>query len=113
MTRHFNFGYDGYITVGCIFYYIFYFFLCVKATITNAIVSFSGITSDGRTISPTANLSKLWIFFYFNPPSLVICQMPMEIIHFMQGEVIDIFFYKTYRKKMATNIEMHTTISKA
>ena len=34
----------------------------------------------------------------------------MEIIHFMQGDVVDVFFYVADREEVPANIQVHTTI---
>src|SRR5215831_14591534 len=39
--------------------------------------------------------------------------MPMEIVHFMQSDIVNVFFNKRHRKKMATAIEMHTPVLEA
>ena len=71
MARHFNFRNNGNITFRCILYNLFYLFLCIKATIFYIIISCAGITANDSSISPSTNLSKFGIFFYFNPPALV------------------------------------------
>ena len=79
----------------------------------NMIIAGAGVAADDRSVSPCTNGSKLWIFFYLDPPTLVIRKMPVEIIHFMQGDIVDVFFYIINREKVAAYIEMKTAISEA
>src|SRR3982750_4456337 len=65
------------------------------------------------TVAISANRSKFWIFLYFNAPSLVFGQVPMKIIHFVQGDIIDELFHKLDRKKMPAAIQHEATITKA
>src|SRR5690606_8955771 len=55
--------------------------------------------------TPSSYLRKPWILFYFNTPTVVLHQMPMEHIHFVHGEVVDKFLYIINRIKIPTHIE--------
>src|SRR5215213_6705333 len=113
MAWHLNFRNYRYMTIHCVLHYFFYFVLCIKSAIFYVVISFARVAANDSAIAATAYLGKLWIFFYFNAPSLVISKMPVEIIHFMQSDVINIFFYKRNRKEMPANIKMHAAIGKA
>src|SRR5438128_12186499 len=112
MSRHFNFRHYRYMPVGGIFYYFPHFILGIKAAISNAIITASGIAPNEGTVAVSTHFSQQGIFFYFNPPALVFCQVPMKEVHFMKGYVIDVFFYERNGKHMPTHIEVHATISK-
>src|SRR5205814_424515 len=83
MPRHFYFRDDGNIPFSRILDYLFYFFLCIIATMLQAVVSFTGIAANDGAISPATYFSESWIFFYLNPPALVICKVPVKNIEFV------------------------------
>src|SRR5258706_15243489 len=112
MSRQFDLGKNGNISFLCISNNLFDLGLCIITSIFHSVISFPRVAANDGSISPGANLCKLWIFFYFNPPSLVLRQMPVKSIELVQGEIINIFFDEGYREEMTTHIEVHSPISK-
>jgi len=54
---------------------------------------------------PGANFGKFGVFFYFNPPPLIIDQMQMQGVDFMDREIIDHSHYFFFGEEMARHIE--------
>src|SRR5580765_8383590 len=94
MPRHFNFRYDGDKSLRSIINHVFDLLLSIETSRTLVIVSFSRISTNDGSISECTNFSKAWIFFDFYSPSLVLGKMPVEIIHFVQREVVNVFLNK-------------------
>ncbi len=113
VAGHFNFGQHGNVSVCCVSHNLLYLFLCVVAAMTCTVVARAGKAANNSTVTPCTNGCEFGIFFYFYTPALVIGQVPMEVIHFMQCNVVDVFFYIAYGKEVAAHIQVHTTIGKA
>ena len=88
MSRQFYFGNDSNISLLCVCYYFLDVFLGIKSLVFHFIgnnrcmemfVSCLGIGSV------CTYWSEPRIFFDFNPPSLVFCQMKVEIVDFLCG----------------------------
>ena len=50
------------------------------------------------------------IFLDLDAPSLVVCQVPVEAVHIVQGKNIDELLDRIYREEVPGNIEVHTAI---
>ena len=111
MPWHLNFGDNLNMPFLSIGNNIPYLILCIKATIFFIIVCLSRMVTYNRTISISAHLSESRVFFDLYSPALIFCQMPMKGVQLMHGHNIKISLHECYRKEMATNIEMHSSIS--
>ena len=116
MPRNINFGDNGDIAVLSVFYNFLYLLLSIVSAIRFAVELMGFIfeqMSDKRFFTHRTYLSKARVFFYFNAPTLVVGEMPMEFIEVVQSEYINILLDEIYSKEMATHIKVHTAISKA
>ena len=87
MSRHFNFGNDRNETVGCVLHNFLYFFLRIIASLFFSIVTPWKIiirVSYLSLFTIRTYFSQFRVFLYFYSPSLVICQMKMEFIQFIE-----------------------------
>src|ERR1044071_962376 len=112
MTGHFNFRDHCYKAVSSVLHYFFHFFLCVITAIVDTVIACTGVAANDSAIAVTTYSCKTGVFFYLDTPSLVICKMPVENIKLMISEIVNVFFYKGHRRKMATYIEVHTAVLK-
>ena len=112
MSRHVNFRHDSDISLTCIFHYFPCFVLCVEAAVSNAVIKHC-VEAYHRSGALRADGCQKRIFLYLYAPALVIAQMPVEHIHVVQREQIDIAFHKTQREKMARTVEHHTAMTEA
>src|SRR5699024_12993 len=87
-----------------------YLILGIIASIVIVVISVRSIMTYQRRISPGAYVSKLGILFDFNAPALILCQVPMEAIHFLHRQQINISLDEIYIKEMAPYGYVHTTI---
>jgi hypothetical protein len=84
MSRHFDFRNDGNAAELGVFHEIAQFRLGVKALIGFGFVVFGRETR--------AFTGKFGVFFDFHAPALVVGEMEVEYVHFIEGEVVDGFF---------------------
>ena len=68
--------------------------------------------TDDRSASLGTDLCQFRIFLDFDSPTLVFGQMPMEHIHVMESQHVDVFLDKRNWEEMASTIQHHTTVSK-
>src|SRR5206468_9996825 len=101
------------MTVCGVLHDIFYFVLRIKAAVMCIIICNTRIAADNRTVTPGTDLSEPRILLDLDTPALVFGQMPVEVIHFMECDIIDIAFHKGYRHKMASDIKMQAPVGKA
>src|SRR4030042_6458263 len=59
-----------------------------------------------RLPAPTADLCQPVIFRDFNPPALSLSQVPVESVHLVHGQEVDVFLDKLFGKEMAADIKM-------
>ena len=110
MSGQVYFGNNGNISFLCIGYYLLYLFLRIETSVRCSVI-LAGVVSYYCFRTLRADLCQSRIFLNFNSPSLIFCQVPVESIHIMQSQQVDILFYKLYREKVTSYIEMHTSIT--
>ena len=109
MTGDIYFGYHRDITFGSIAHYLAHIFVGIISAIRQWLV-FSRIKSEDFPFAYGTFLCQFRPTFHFNTPGLIVRQMPMEVVKFMKGKVINILFDEIYGEEMAYHIQMHTTI---
>ena len=57
--------------------------------------------------------SKTRIFLDFNAPSLVLGEMPVEVVHLVDGHEVEKTFYLFHAEEMAALIEHEAAVGKA
>src|SRR5665213_1360627 len=103
MAGHFNFGNYIDVPVCCIFNYLAYLVLRIKAAVRRIVVLLRStvvVITDHRLRALTAYGSQTRIFFYFDAPALIVSQMPVEIIQLIVSHQVDGLLYKLNRKEM-------------
>ncbi len=88
VSGHFNFRNNGNKTLAGIFHHLFYFFLGIKTAVffsvvfdrTVAVMPHNGLFPAG------GDGLQFRVFFYFNAPSLVFGEVPVECIEFVKRE---------------------------
>ena len=73
-------------------------------------VIFAGVTADDGFLALRPDLGQFRIFLDLDAPSLVVCQVPVEAVHIVQGKNIDELLDRIYREEVPGNIEVHTAI---
>ena len=99
MSRHVYFRDDSNISLGSIRNNLFYLLLSIVAPVI-------------VRPSPGTGLSQVRILLTLDSPSLVVCQMPVEMIQAMKRQQIDIALYLRNRKEMAADIEHGSPVRK-
>src|SRR5699024_2923269 len=96
MARRFNLRDHGYKSLFGIVNDLFNLLLGIKSAGSVMIIIAAVIQANHRRISPGTDLSQFWILLDLNTPSLVASQMPVEPVHLIHGQQVDIFFDKPY-----------------
>ncbi len=116
MCRHLDLGYDGDISFIGITQYFSDVILCVKPAVGGFFAGFLGF-AFGPWIAfminpPGSDAGKLRVFFNLDAPPVIIAEMPVEGIHFIHGQQIDILLDEFLGEKVAGNVEMHSAVLK-
>ena len=108
MSRHVYFRNDAYVAFCSVCQYFLHIFLCVEASVGRF---FSRLLwcalpplPDTRS-APGANLCQAWQGFYFQTPSLIVGQMPVEYIHFVFCQFVDVFLYFLFSEPVAADVK--------
>ena len=112
VSWHIDFRNDLNMQIACVFNNFTAIFLCVeKGTIRFAqpIISFFHVIHSAIACHG-ADRGKPRIFLYLESPSLVFCQMPVEIIHFVHGHSVQNMLDLIYSKEMSTTVEHESAI---
>src|ERR1700734_174070 len=112
MSRHLYFRDDRYISIGGVLYNIPDLFLGIITAVPGIIVAFPRMMTNNSSIPAATFLCKQRVLFYFNTPTLILRKVPVEIVHFVEGYKIDIFFDKINLKKMPAAIQHKTPVFK-
>src|SRR5687767_14182116 len=100
MSGQFDLGNHIDKPVCCISYHFTDLLLCIITAISRIVVTGTRVSCCNGSVPVTTNRCKQRVFLYLNPPSLVICQVPVERIEFMKGQVIQVSLDKIHFKKM-------------
>src|SRR5690349_3109848 len=89
-----------------------YIVLRVEASVTLVVENVrGGITlrpSDEGSIAPCADLGEPRILLDLDAPALVVGEMPVECVHLMKREEIDVLLHELLRHEMARDIEVRS-----
>ena len=110
VTRHVNLRYDGDETLSSITHNFLGLFLCIESADRYSVVFIGSGRSNGF-LPIGADFRQFGIFLNFDTPSLVLRQMPMEIIDIVQSKNVDNLFQIINGKIMTTYIHHKSTIS--
>ena len=108
MSGHVYFRNNTYITFGCIGQHFFHILLGVETAVgslLSRLLTFTlpPLAHTGST--PGTNFRQLRQGLYFQPPSLIVRQVPVEDIHLVFGQFINILQNFFLGKPVAANIE--------
>ena len=109
MTRHIDFRNDRDVTLGCIIDDLFHLLLRIETTILLSVILATVMANDGFATFRT-NFRQLRILLDLDTPTLVFTQMPMETVHVVQGNHVDVLLDRIRCDVVATDIQHHTTI---
>jgi len=93
MSRHFNFGDDGHMALLRIFHQLTHLFLGVETTVSGflpRLLQRPAVPVEIFTINaPGSHFGEPGVLFNFEPPPLVVDEMPMEDIDLMGGHLVN------------------------
>ncbi len=111
MAGHFNLGNNGDITVGCVGHDLPDVFLCIITTIGSLLARLRrralipGLMFTVHT--PGSDFGQFWVLINFDAPAVVVGQVPVKYVHFVQGNQIDVALDKFLREEMPRDIQVH------
>src|SRR5579872_1081487 len=113
MPGQFDLGYDGDIPVRRIFDDVADLVLRIISAVFGAVVARARRVADDRTAAAGADFREQGITFDFNAPALVLRKVPVEVVHFMQRDKIDIAFDEFDGEEMSADVQMKPAPRKA
>ena len=113
VTGQLDLGDDGDIAVGGIFDDVADLVLCIIAAIFGAVVADTGGVADDGAAAAGADFGEEGIFFDLDAPALVFGEVPVEIVHFMQGDEVDIAFDEFDGEEVAAAVEVEAAPGEA
>ena len=99
MARHFDFRNDGDVALGGVFHDVANLILRVEAAVSR------GRSDHMRRRAPRADLGELRIFLDLDAPALVVGEMPVHHVEFVDRHVVDEFLDEFRRLEMTRGIE--------
>jgi hypothetical protein len=97
------------VTLSSILHHIAALILSVVATVWNTIVD-TRIRTDYSLLADATSESQLRHRLHLETPTLILGQMPVELVASVQSHHIDKLLDHLYREEVARTIEQHTTI---
>ena len=71
------------------------------------------LSSNDRAVAPGTDLGQARILLDLDAPSLVIGEMPVERVHFVQRDEIDVLLDELLRHEVPRDVEVHAAPGKA
>ena len=112
VAGHIDFGDDGDVAVGSVAHDVAALFLSIKTAVANTIVD-AGITTDHRSRAPSANRGQFRVFLALETPTLVVGDVPVELVHAVQGDEVDVSLDELDGEEVARAVEVHSAIGEA
>ena len=108
-----NLGYDLDVAVLGVLDYLGDVGFCVETTIGGLLSGSGGLLftpGNARSVcSPRTHIVQLGVFLYLNTPSLVVTQVPVELIQLVSCHDVEVPFNLLDRDEMPTNVEVAAT----
>ena len=112
VAGHVDFGNHRDVAFGCVAHDVATLLLRVETAVANAVVD-GCVAAHNRACAPTANRGQLRVFFHFKAPALVVGEVPVELVHAVQGDEVDVFLHEVDGEEVARAVEVHAAIGKA
>ena len=111
MSGHIDFGDHRYAAGRGIRNHLADFLLRIVATV--AVAGIRCADRFGGAFAPGSLLREQWIAVYLDAPSLIISQMPVQNIQFVEFQQVDEPLADRYRKEMAADVKVHSPITES
>ena len=109
VAGHVNFRDNGDIAIGSIADDVTNFLLRVESAIADTVV-YRRIVTQGSAVAPASHLGQAGIFLDFHTPTLVIGQVPVQTVHAMQSQQVNIALYRRDREEVTHTVQVHPAI---
>ena len=102
MSGQFNFGYHHHMPL-----------LSIRHNLADIILGIvAAVAQSVFLCPPCTHFGEFGVGFDFNTPALVFGEVPVQHIHFVQGEQINVSFYKVNAHEVPAAIEQHASVHK-
>ena len=91
---------------------VLHLLLSVVATVADAVIT-APILLDDSTVSERSYLGELRVLLDFNPPTLVISQMPMEAVELVKRHDVQILLDFLDGEEMPRAVKVHASVAEA
>ena len=108
MTRNIHLRHNFNKTIASILHNFASILLCIKTTVVLTI-RFCLIPTQYLTFAPSAYFCQFGVFFYFNTPTLVLSQVPVETVKFVGSHHIEQLFNFFLAIEVTTFVEHKAT----
>ena len=105
VPRHFDFGDDRDEPFCGILYDVADFVLRVETAVGNRIFRCVGFGLQVAAVAERADFGQFGVLFDFDPPTLVVGQVPVETIEFVHSEDVDESFHVVGGKEVTTHVQ--------
>ena len=113
MPRYFYFRDNVDVTCGCICHNLTDVILSVESSVWVRIVFCTVESSYLCRIPESSDFSQFRIFLYFNAPTLIVSQVPVEGVHLEACHLVHQLFYDSLAFKITSFIEHKRTYTKS
>ena len=69
--------------------------------------------ADDGLVADRSELCESRIFLYLDSPALVVCEMPVEGVEFVDFHHVDVFLHHVHVEEMSRNVHVHASVSEA
>src|SRR5512141_2013631 len=111
MAWHLDLGNDAHETLACVGDDLTNVVLRVEAAVSLVVEDggrrIANLVSDDGAVAPRADVGEARVLLDLDAPSLVVREMPVEGVHLMQREEVDVLLDELLRHEMACRVEMH------
>ena len=112
VARHVDFRNHGDEAVGSIFHNLAALVLRVETAVALTVVN-DGVAAYDGARAPAAHARQLRILLHLEAPALVVSDVPVELVHAVQGNQVDVFLDKLHGIEVARAVQMHAAVGKA
>ena len=88
-------------------HHLLYLLLRVESAVGSAVVFASAVGSHLAALAPRADLGELRVLLDLDAPALVVGEVPVEAVHLVAGQQVDVLLREFDRPEVPAGIEVH------
>ena len=94
-------------------HHLFHLFLSVVAAVVGVVILAAAQVAHHGTVAHRTYFIQLGIFLAFDAPALVVGQVPVEGIHVVQSQQVDVFLHELHGEEVPAHVEVHGAVGEA